>query len=349
MLRGSDLPLILITMGDPAGIGPEICVKALADAHMHEVCRPVIIGDAAILHRATELTGAGITLNSITSIADGVFATGTVNVFDLANVDATRFEYGRVSAEAGTAAFEYVRTGVELAMSGAGDALATGPINKEAVNLAGYRYAGHTEILADLTGADHYAMMLVDRGLRVVHATTHVPLRKACDLVTRDRVLAVIRLAHQAAQAFGITQPKVGVAGLNPHAGEGGLFGSEEIDEIIPAIGDARALGIDATGPVPPDSVFARARGGQYDVVVAMYHDQGHIPLKTIGFQLHEATGREMSVRGVNVTLGLPIVRTSVDHGTAFEIAGMGRANHESMREAILLAVRLVQQRLSGR
>jgi len=347
--HGSSLPLILITMGDPAGIGPEICVKALACADMYEVCRPVVVGDAVVLQRAVGLTGAVVVLNAIADVSHAAFEAGTVDVLDLQNVDLTLVEWGKVSAAAGKAAFEYVRTSIELTMSGAADAIVTGPINKEAINLAGYHYAGHTEILADLTGTHDYAMMLVDGGLRVVHTSTHLSLREACDLVKRDRVLTVIRLAHQAAQALGIAQPTIGVAGLNPHAGEGGLFGTEEIEEIIPAIDAARALGIDAIGPVPPDSLFAKARGAHFDVVVAMYHDQGHIPIKTVGFELDEATGLATAVRGVNVTLGLPIVRTSVDHGTAFEIAGTGRANHESMKEAMLLAVRLVQKRLSGR
>ena len=349
MARGSNLPLILITMGDPAGIGPEICVKTLADEDMYQVCRPVIVGDAAVLRRAIELTGAHLTLNPLSNVSDGVFTAGTIDVLDLANVDLALAGVGKVSSAAGKAAYEYVHAGVELTLSKAADAIVTGPINKAAINLAGYRYAGHTEILADLTGARQYAMMLVDRGLRVVHNSTHVSLRKACDLVKQDRVLTVIKLAHEAARDLGIPEPRIGVAGLNPHAGEGGLFGTEEIEEIIPAISAARDLGVDVIGPVPPDSVFARARGGQYDIVVAMYHDQGHIPLKTVGFELDGTTGRAKAVRGVNVTLGLPIVRTSVDHGTAFEIAGTGKANHESMREAVLLAVRLVGQRRNGK
>lgn len=349
MSHANKTPRILITMGDPAGIGPEICVKALADRDVYGVCRPVVVGDAAVLQRAVETAGARVVLKPIGDISHAVFETGNVDVLDLKNVDLALVEWGKVSAAAGKAAFEYVRAGVELAMSGAADAIVTGPINKEAINMAGYHYAGHTEILAEFTGSRDYAMMLVDGGLRVVHTSTHVSLREACDRVKRGRVLIVIQLAHQAAKDLGITCPRVGVAGLNPHAGEGGLFGTEEIEEIIPAIDDARALGIDAVGPVPPDSLFAKARGGHFDIVVAMYHDQGHIPVKTVGFELDEATGLAKAVRGVNVTLGLPIVRTSVDHGTAFEIAGTGKANHESMKEAVLMAVCLVQGRLSGR
>lgn len=335
-----ELPLIAITMGDPAGIGAEIAVKALAGAELYSTCRPVIVGDAGVVADAIRFTGLGVRLRRISGVEEAEFCPGTVDVLDLANVDMTTHAYGRVSPDAGRAAFEYIRSAIELAMARKVDAVVTGPIHKESLNLAGYHYSGHTEIFADLTGTRDYAMMLVDKGMRVVHVTTHVSLRKACDLVKKDRVLTVIRLADEATRALGISSPRIGVAGLNPHAGEGGLFGTEEMEEIGPAIEEARALRINAEGPIPPDTLFAKTRGGQYDVAVAMYHDQGHIPLKTVSFEL-DNSGRWVAVSGVNVTLGLPIVRTSVDHGTAFGKAGKGTANPESMIQAIRLAAEL--------
>ncbi|MGE5592607.1 MAG: 4-hydroxythreonine-4-phosphate dehydrogenase PdxA [Betaproteobacteria bacterium] len=328
-------------MGDPAGIGAEIAVKALAGPELHSVCRPIIVGDAGVVADAIGFTGSRVKLHPVSGIREAEFRPGTVNVLDLANIDMTTHVYGRVYPDAGRAAFEYIRWAIELAMARKVDAVVTGPIHKESLNLAGYHYSGHTEIFADLTGTKDYAMMLVDQGMRVVHVTTHVSLRKACDLVKKDRVLTVIRLADEAARALGISSPRIGVAGLNPHAGEGGLFGTEEMEEIGPAIEEARASGINAEGPIPPDTLFAKTRGGQYDVAVAMYHDQGHIPLKTVSFELDSSSGRWVAVSGVNVTLGLPIVRTSVDHGTAFGKAGKGTANPESMIQAIRLAAEL--------
>lgn len=337
----NEAPLIAITMGDPAGIGAEIAVKALVDPEISDACRAVIIGDAKVVADAIRFTGMRACERSVSSIEEAVFERGTINVLDLDNVNLDKLVYGKIDASAGRAAFEYIEKAIELAMAGRIDAVVTGPIHKEALNKAGYHYSGHTEIFADLTRTKDYAMMLIDQGMRVVHVTTHVALRRACDLVKRDRVLVVIKLAHAAVQALGITAPRIGVAGLNPHAGEDGLFGCEEMEEIAPAVRDAQALGINAEGPVPPDTLFAKTRGGQYDVAVAMYHDQGHIPLKTVGFTLDQKTGKWTAVSGVNVTLGLPIIRTSVDHGVAFGKAGKGTANPESMIQAILLAARL--------
>jgi 4-hydroxythreonine-4-phosphate dehydrogenase len=340
------MPLIGITMGDPAGIGAEIAVKAMLCPEVEGICRPVIIGDANAVADAIRFTGLKGREKSISKISEAAFEPGTVNVLDLKNVDMGGLIYGKVQPSAGRAAFEYIKRGIELALEGSIDAVVTGPIHKEALNQAGYDYSGHTEIFADLTDTSDYAMMLVDQGMRVVHVTTHVSLRKACDLVKRNRVLTVIRLAHDAMQALGIETPRIGVAGLNPHSGEHGLFGDEEIRQIIPAIKDAQALGIIAEGPVPPDTLFAKTRSGQYDVAIAMYHDQGHIPLKTVGFTCDPETGKWSSVSGVNVTLGLPIIRTSVDHGVAFGKAGKGIANPESMVQAIQMAVELAKKRI---
>jgi 4-hydroxythreonine-4-phosphate dehydrogenase len=232
-------------------------------------------------------------------------------------------------------------------MAGEVDAVVTGPIHKESLNLGGHRYSGHTEIFADLTNTSDYAMMLADDDFRVTHVSTHVSLRQACDLVTSKRVLTVILLAYNALQKLGITRPKIGVAGLNPHSGEGGLFGTEEIEEIIPAITKAQAMGISVEGPVPPDTLFAKTRGGQYDMAIAMYHDQGHIAMKTAGFSLDSRTGQWTAVSGVNVTLGLPIIRVSVDHGTAFGKAGKGTANSRSMIQALELAAKFARGKTS--
>ena len=257
-------------------------------------------------------------------------------------------QYGKVSAMCGKASVEYIEKGIAMAMANQIDAVVTGPIHKESINQAGCPHPGHTEIFGTLTGTKDYAMMLVGGDLRVVHVSTHVSLRQAIERTKKPRILTVIRLANRAMKALGIAEPKIAVAGLNPHAGEHGLFGDEEIKEIIPAIEEARAEGIAADGPIAPDTVFGRTRGGLYDIVVCMYHDQGHIPLKTLGFTFDKATQKWTSVAGVNVTLGLPIIRTSVDHGTAFGKAGKGTAAHDSMLDAIEVAVKLAQGRKAG-
>ncbi|MGI5846281.1 MAG: 4-hydroxythreonine-4-phosphate dehydrogenase PdxA [Alphaproteobacteria bacterium] len=344
-LTDERLPLIAITMGDPAGIGGEIAVRAVVEPVVLARCRPVIIGDSQVLADAIGYTGVRARLISLDDVTDAANLHGVINVVDMRNVDMSKHVYGEVNADAGKAAFQYIHTGIELALAGKVDGVVTGPIHKESLNLAGYDYPGHTEIFAKLTGTRDYAMMLVDQGLRVVHVTTHVSLRDACDLVTRERVFAVIKLANQAMLDLGLKNPRIGVAGLNPHSGEGGLFGTEEIDEIHPAIRDAQNLGMIVDGPVPPDTLFAKTRAGQYDVAIAMYHDQGHIPLKTVGFTLDAKTGKWTSVSGVNVTLGLPIIRTSVDHGVAFGKAGEGRANPQSMIDAICLASKMNEGR----
>ena len=338
--------IIAITMGDPAGVGPEITVKALRDPEVYERCKPLVIGDREILERACRLVGGEeVKVRPVSDPAQGLYQAGTIDLLDMNLLSPQDFQLGQVSAQAGDAAFQYVKKAIELAMENKVDATVTNPLNKEALNLAGHHFSGHTEIYAHFTGTQHYTMMLAHKDLRVVHVSTHVSLREACDRVKKDRVLEVIRIADKACRDMGIPQPRVGVAGLNPHCGEGGLFGQEELQEIAPAIEQARQEGINAQGPVPADTVFSKAQGGWYDIVVAMYHDQGHIPLKVVGFVYDKAQGQWSAVEGVNITLGLPIIRTSVDHGTAFDQAGTGKANELSLKNAIEYAVRFAATR----
>ena len=334
-MEKKSMPILGISMGDPAGIGPEIALKALGCREVYRLCRPVIVGDAGVMEDALRITCLPLSVNAVTRVIDAKFEYGTVDVLDLKNVDMARLNYGEAAAMPGNAAFEAVVKLIELALAGEVDATVTGPINKEAINLAGHHFAVHTEIYAHYTNTEDYTMMLAHGNLRVVHVSTHVSLAQACALVEKSRVLDVIKLAHGACKSLGIENPRIGVAGLNPHAGENGLFGKEEIEQIIPAIKAARSEGIDADGPVPPDTLFSKALGGWYDIVVAMYHDQGHIPLKTIGFRWDEKAQKWGSVSGVNITLGLPIIRCSVDHGTAFDNAGKGIADDSSLVSAI--------------
>lgn len=335
------LPILAVTMGDPSGIGPEIALKALSRREVYEKCRPLLVGDAAALRRARAWVGLPeLQIHPIDAPSEAAFRAGCVDLLQVP-VGAGAWATGELSAAAGEIGFRCVETAIRLAQAGEVDATVTNPINKQALNLAGHHYSGHTEIYADLTGTKDYTMLLAHDNLRVVHVSTHVSLREACERVKKDRVLKVIEIAHRACVELGIDGPRVGVAGLNPHSGENGLFGSEEREQIMPAIQAARALGIDADGPVPPDTIFSKALGGWYDIVVAMYHDQGHIPLKLLGFRYDREAGRWESVAGVNITLGLPIIRTSVDHGTAFDLAGTGRASEISLLNAIDYAVAL--------
>lgn len=330
--------IIAITMGDPAGIGSEICVKVLAKREVYEKCQPLVVGDARCIEDAMRFTGNNnLKVNVVNSPQEGKYALGTIDVLDLHNIDMDKLEYGKVSAMCGKAAGEYIEKAIEIAMSHEVSAMVTCPINKESFNLGGYgeKYPGHTEMLADLTGTRKYSMMLAHGNLRTVHVTTHVSLRQACDLIKKDRILDVIKIAHDACQALGMENPKIAVAGLNPHAGDGGLFGDEEINEIIPAIREAKSKGYNVEGPIPADSLYSRVMGEWYDIAVSMYHDQGHIPLKFAGFVWDEKIKNWSSVSGVNVTLGLPIIRASVDHGTAFGKAGKGRASEASLLNAI--------------
>ncbi|MGI6070351.1 MAG: 4-hydroxythreonine-4-phosphate dehydrogenase PdxA [Blautia sp.] len=340
-------PILGITMGDPVSIGPEISVKALANAGIYEKCRPLIVGDAKVMENAVKIVGMedSIRIHSVKSVKDAKFEAGTIDVYDLDMVDMDQLEFGKVSKMGGETAFQCVKKVIELAMAGEIDATVTNALNKEAINLAGHHYSGHTEIYADFTNTDKYTMLLAHENLRVVHVSTHVSLREACDRVKKQRVLDVIRIANDACKALGIQEPKVGVAGLNPHCGENGLFGREEIEEITPAVEAAKAEGIHVEGPVAPDTIFSKARGGWFDIVVAMYHDQGHIPLKVVGFVYNDEKKEWNAVAGVNITLGLPIIRTSVDHGTAFGHAGKGNANELSLINAIDYAVTLANNR----
>lgn len=331
------LPVIGITMGDAAGVGPEIIVKALADPEVYQVCRPFVIGDAKILKRAESILRTGVRIRPIQSAAQAAFVPGAVDCLDL-DLLPPDLPFGHVSGHAGDAAYRFLEQAVALAKEGAIDAITTAPLNQEAVNKGGHTCAGHTEILADLTGTSDYALMLTAPGLRVIHVTSHVGLIDAIQLITPERVLRVIRLGDETLKRAGVATPRIGVCGINPHAGENGLLGyGEESEKILPAVEQAQDEDIRVHGPLPADELFYRARQGDFDLVVAMYHDQGHIPVKVL--RLDPA---------VNITVGLPIIRTSVDHGTAFDIAGTGKADPSSMREALRQAAALVRRGVKG-
>ncbi len=341
-------PLLAITMGDVAGIGPEIIAKSLETEEVYRVCRPLVIGDANAMKMGMEVAGLNLAMKRVDTPTDGIYKRGTIDIISLDNVDTSSLIMGRPQSMAGKASVEFVFKAAEMAMRDEVDGMVTAPLNKEAMHMAGFKYPGHTELLAELAHTQDYAMMLIAGNLRVVHVTTHVSLREVPDLITKDRVFKKIRAAHQAARSLGVDMPHIGVSGLNPHSGEGGLFGREEIEVIAPAIDEARKAGMIVEGPVPPDTVFSKAVGGIYDVVVAMYHDQGHIPVKLQGFRFDEVTGKWEDVSGVNTTIGLPFVRTSVDHGTAYGKAGRreGTANPQSLIDAIKTAAQMAEVRL---
>lgn len=339
-LRKQPKPTIAITMGDPLGVGPEVMAKALRHAEVRAAATPLVVGDASVLERAFETTKGAPRLEIVATPQQAACRCGAVAMLDLANARDVDLSRRLPTATAGRAAGEAIERAVRLALDGMVDAIVTAPINKEAMRLAGYERTGHTEMLAHLTGAPAVAMLLVWGNMRVAHVTTHLALCEVPLAVTRERVMRTIELTDQTLRRLGIERPQIAVAGLNPHAGEGGLFGEEEGQAIAPAVADAIGTGIDASGPWPPDTVFAQLRGGRYDAVVAMYHDQGHIAVKTLSFE-SGAGGQAASMAGVNVTMGLPIIRTSVDHGTAFDIAGKGIASEHSMVDAILLAAQL--------
>ncbi|MGX1195929.1 4-hydroxythreonine-4-phosphate dehydrogenase PdxA [Metabacillus sp. SLBN-84] len=325
-------PLVGITMGDAAGVGPEIILKSLAYEEMYEISRPLVIGDRAILERAKTFVNSDLTLENVSEeeIDDLTFKRGTVYILDQGLLSA-ELKVGEVSAEAGNAAFRYLETAIHLANSKKIDAICTAPLNKEALHKGGHAYPGHTEILADLTDTQDFSMMLSAPNLKVIHVTTHVGIIDAVKMIHPERVYHVIKLAHDTLVKSGIASPKIAVCGINPHAGENGLFGyGEEEEKVIPGVEKAQAEGIDAIGPLPADTLFFRAVRGDFDIVVAMYHDQGHGPVKVLGLDA-----------GVNITVGLPIIRTSVDHGTAFDIAGKGIADEKSLMEALRQAVEL--------
>jgi 4-phospho-D-threonate 3-dehydrogenase / 4-phospho-D-erythronate 3-dehydrogenase len=338
-------PLIGITMGDPASIGPEIALKAVIKDEIKDLCNPILIGDANVFRRTSKSLKLDNNVVAIQEVEKATFSNSSINVFDLKNVDVKLLEMGKVSPMAGNAAFFTVKKAIELAMNKEIDATVTGPIHKESINMAGHKFSGHTEIYAHFTNQKKYAMLLVEENFRVIHVSTHVSLREACDKVKKNRILEVIELLSDACKTFGISRPRIAVAGLNPHASDGGLFGDEEAKEIIPAVEEANKMGIVTEGPFPADSLFAVARTGAYDGCVAMYHDQGHIPFKMVGFQWDKEKKRMKSVSGVNITLGLPIIRTSVDHGTAFEIAGKGVASEDAMVLAIKYAIQIFNKK----
>lgn len=331
-------PIVAVTMGDPAGIGPEIVVSAYP--RLLETARPVAIGDADVLRRAVEVVGGDLEVVAVDSPADAAADPDVLPVIDLNNVE--ELTRGVVREAYGAASLAYVERAIDLAIAGEIDAMTTAPINKQATRLAGSEHAGHTGLLAARTDTEHYSMMLVEDDLTVTHVSTHVPLREACDVVTTENVLATIRVTDRALRQMGVSDPAIVVAGLNPHASDGGLLGDADDEEIRPAVEAAREDGIDASGPASPDTVYAQAAGGAYDCVVAMYHDQGHIPIKMLGFASGDA------VSGVNVTIGLPIVRTSVDHGTAFDIAGEGIASDTSLVDAVELASTIARRRAAS-
>ncbi|MBQ4445741.1 MAG: 4-hydroxythreonine-4-phosphate dehydrogenase PdxA [Prevotella sp.] len=338
-------PIIAITMGDPAGIGPEIIIKALSLKETYEKCRPLVTGDANIMQWAVDNMQSDLKIHRISSVKEARFELGTIDVYDLACIDMSTFQPGVLQNQCGHAAFISVTTAIQLAMDNEVDATVTAPLNKEALHNAGHNFDGHTEIYAHYTNTKKYAMLLADEHLRVIHVSTHVPLRVACDRVKKDRIIEVTGLITDACKQFGIENPRIGIAGLNPHASDGGLFGWEEEKEITPAVKELQERGFNVDGPVPPDSLFAKARCGKYDGCVAMYHDQGHIPFKVVGFQWDKETGKMEAAKGVNITLGLPIIRVSVDHGTAFDVAGKGIASPDAMLLSIDYATKMAINR----
>ena len=333
--RRRSRPILGITMGDPAGIGPEVIAKALAKKDVHRLCQPIVIGSGAVLEKTIRSLGLPLRIVPVSGHDTPAAFSRTVLVLDPLDRPLGRFKVGQVSAETGAAAAAFIMKAVRLAESGCLDAVVTAPINKEAVNLAGYRYPGHTELLADVTKSKEVGMMIVGGPLKIMFTTTHVAIRDLPDALTVGGVERAIRLADRAMRDyFGVKKPRIGVAALNPHAGEGGLFGEDERKNILPASRRARRMGIQASDPLPADTLFAKAVRGDFDAVVAMYHDQGLIPLKMAAFG-----------KCVNITVGLPIIRTSVDHGPAFDIAGKGMADCGSLLEAIRVAARLATQR----
>lgn len=319
--------IIAIPMGDPAGIGPEITAKALANKEIYDMCKPIVVGDAKVFTKAIEIVEKDLNVNIISTPEDGKYEYGTVDLIDLNNIDIDELEYGVVQAQCGKAAFEYIETSVNLAKEGKVKALATTPINKESLKAAGVPYIGHTEMLESLTNTKDPLTMFEVRNMRIFFLTRHLSLKDAIAQMTKERVRDYLNRVDKAMQRLGLESRKIAVAGLNPHSGEGGLFGMEEVEEIRPGIEAAIEDGIDAVGPVPADSVFHHALNGKFDAVLSLYHDQGHIAAKMTDFH-----------RTISITNGLPFLRTSVDHGTAFDIAGKNIAASLSMEECIKLA-----------
>ncbi|MEK6538722.1 MAG: 4-hydroxythreonine-4-phosphate dehydrogenase PdxA [Nitrospirota bacterium] len=324
-------PIIGITMGDPAGIGPEIIVKAILEYDINKICRPIVIGDAGVIKNILKTCKLSAEIKTIEKIGNRPAGTGKIEIIDLNNVDIKNLKAGVPSKTCGAAAVAYIKRAAELALSKEIDAVTTAPINKEIINAAGFQYPGHTELLAELAGTKDFGLMMVGGGLRVILVTTHMALKEVFKHIKKNNILRTVRLAHKAMGYFHTKTPRIAVAALNPHAGEGRLFGTEEWDEIMPAIIEARGEGLEVSDPQPADTLFHKAKEGYYDIVVAMYHDQGLIPLKLLAFG-----------RAVNVTVGLPFIRTSVDHGTAYDIAGKDCADPRSLIEALKMAVEML-------
>lgn len=329
-MKAPSLPILAITMGDPAGTGPEIITKAFCHPELAEICRPLVIGDAQVMRQALRFTGSPLRIHAVTSVEQADFQSGVLDVLDLQNIDMAHLELGKVSSMCGHAAYEYVKRAAELALDRSVDGIVTNALNKEAMNRAGHHYDGHTGLLAAICQTPGATMMLAADRLRVSHVSTHVPLSVAIERVRPERILKVIQLTHEALLALGIANPTIAVAGLNPHAGENGLFGDEETKYIAPAIAEAKRRGFDVSGPYPGDTIFFRANQGEFDATIAMYHDQGHVAAKMLGIW-----------KGVNVTLGLPIIRSSVEHGTNFDLSGTGKSDPRSLIEATKLAARM--------
>lgn len=322
-------PIIAVTMGDPAGIGPEIVAKSIADKATYDVARCTVIGDKKVMEKAIEIVGADLKVNVVESPADGDYSYGVLNMIDLDNIDMSRFEYGKINAMCGQAAFDYIKKSIEITMDKQADAVATTPINKESLHAAEVDFIGHTEIFGALTGTADPLTMFETNGLRVFFLTRHKSLRDMLDDIKKDRIIDYVERCTDALRRLGVKEGTMAVAGLNPHSGEHGLFGWEEVKEIAPAVEELKERGFNVAGPVPADSVFHQAAQGRFNSVLSLYHDQGHIATKTLDFD-----------RTISITNGMPILRTSVDHGTAFDIAGKGIAGAVSMEEAIRLAAK---------
>jgi 4-hydroxythreonine-4-phosphate dehydrogenase len=334
-MSASGKPILAVTMGDAAGTGPELLTKALVMPEVRDACRPVVIGVSATLRAAAAITGSGAKVRTITSPVEAGDDPSTIDIVDLANIDPAAFARGKVDPMTGQAAYEYIKRAVEFTLEGESHAIVTSAINQAALHAAGHHFDGHTELLSELCGKPKVTMMLVADKLRICHVSTHVALKEAIERARPERIVSVIKIARAGVQELGIAEPHIAVAGLNPHAGEGGIFGDEEIKYITPAIEQARALGFKVSGPFAGDTVFFRTMQGQFDCAIAMYHDQGHVAAKMLGIWL-----------GVNVTLGLPIIRTSVEHGTDFDNAGTGRGDPRSLVAALKLAATIAANRI---
>jgi 4-hydroxythreonine-4-phosphate dehydrogenase len=345
--NGNYRPLVGITTGDPAGIGPEVIAGALNVRELYEFCRPIVIGDAGVIEQAVGIVKCDAVINACVHPENGIFQPGTLDVFDMQNVDIKKLKKKQISRMTGKASLENIYKAIDLTLDHTIDAIVTGPIHKVAIHKAGCKFPGHTEIFSDRLGVQEFSSMLVVDDFRVMHVTLHTSLKNAIKSLSVNRILKMIRLAHNSLKEMGVGNPRIAVPGLNPHSGDDGLFGNEEEKIIRPAIEAARAEGVIVDGPVPPDTVFIKALGGKYDIVIALYHDQGHIPGKFLGWKWDEALQRYTQMKGVTIVLGLPIIRTNPDHGTALEIAGEGIANFDAMVDAITLAAQIYKGRRS--